>query len=71
MLFTCGNSSFIVEVIYVFAYILLVDTAVSILCSDAFVNLQWGWEYNIGGGSVEVVVEEEEEEAQLQHKESS
>ena len=73
MSFSCGNSSFIMKVIYVLAYILPVDTAVSILCSDVFVNLQWWWEYNIGGdggGSVEVVVEEEEE-AQLQHKESN
>jgi hypothetical protein len=49
-------------------------TPVSILYSDAFVNLHWGWGYNIGGddgGSVKVVVEVEEEEAQLQHEESS
>ena len=66
MLLACENSSFIVEVIYVLAYILPVDTIVSILYSDAFVKLNWGWGYNIGGGggggSVKVVVEEEEEE---------
>jgi hypothetical protein len=68
MLLACGNSSFIVEVIYVLAYILPVDTAVSILYRDAFMNLQGGFGYNIGGdggGSVRVV------EAQLKHKESS
>jgi len=31
-----------VEVSYVLAYILPVDTAVSILYNDAFVNLHWG-----------------------------
>jgi hypothetical protein len=71
MLLACGYASFIVEVICVLAYILPVGTAVSILYSDAFVNLHCGWGYNIGGdggGSVKVVVEEE---AQLQHEESS
>ena len=41
------------------------DTAVSILYRDAFVNLHWGWGYNIGDGGDSV----EEDEAQLQHKE--
>jgi hypothetical protein len=42
MLLACGTSLFLVEVIYVLAYILPVVTDISVLYSDAFVNLQWG-----------------------------
>jgi len=48
-----------VEVIYVLAYILPVDAAVSILYRDAFVNLHWGWGYNIGGDGGDSVEEDE------------